>query len=135
MQSVMESVTVWMALMKKTAVRILADLLYLHDYITRNFLVCIHMYMYVYVGTRLCPFPGDKRCSSSHACIRSFQWCNNQLDCDDGSDENDCSKYFHICNYAPTYVTNIISVHMRYICTYMCSYVWYCYTCSKFNHQ
>ena len=45
-------------------------------------------------GTRSCPFPGDLRCNSSQACIRTSQWCNGRLDCDDGSDEDNCCKNY-----------------------------------------
>ena len=44
-----------------------------------------------------CPFPGDMRCNSSQACIRSDQWCNNEIDCDDESDESDCCKHYYNC--------------------------------------
>ena len=50
------------------------------------------------IGTRPCPFPGDLRCNSSQACIRSDQWCDNEIDCDDESDESDCCKH-HIASY------------------------------------
>ena len=49
--------------------------------------------MYV-IGAKACPFPGDLRCNNSQACIRSFQWCDNQIDCDDGSDEDNCCKHY-----------------------------------------
>ena len=55
----------------------------------------------MYIGDKPCPFPGDMRCNSSQGCIRSHQWCNNQLDCDDGSDEDYCCKHYvydHICD-------------------------------------
>ena len=39
---------------------------------------------------RTCPYPDDRRCASTQACIRSHQWCNNVVDCEDGSDEECC---------------------------------------------
>ena len=48
----------------------------------------------IYLGARPCPFSGDMRCNSSQACIRASLWCNNQIDCDDGSDEDNCCKNF-----------------------------------------
>ena len=42
------------------------------------------------IGNKACPFIGDMRCASSQACIRSYQWCNQEYDCDDGSDEEYC---------------------------------------------
>ena len=32
--------------------------------------------------------------NSSQACIRSDQWCNNQINCDDESDEENCCKHY-----------------------------------------
>ena len=42
-----------------------------------------------------CPFPEDLRCNTSQACIRYDQWCDSQMNCDDGSDEDNCCKYYH----------------------------------------
>ena len=49
----------------------------------------------IYVGAMPCPFPEDLRCNTSQACIRYDHWCNSQINCDDGSDEDNCCKHYH----------------------------------------
>ena len=70
------------------------------------------------LGARPCPFPGDLRCNSSQACVRTYQWCNNQINCDDGSDEDDCCKNFTFGKTCHTYVnsrlTNIV-IYLRFL--------------------
>ena len=39
------------------------------------------------------------RCTSSKACIRSYQWCNQKYDCEDGSDEEYCCMLQKLCTY------------------------------------
>ena len=59
-----------------------------------------HTYIYIYANTIYylllasipCPYSDDRRCNSSQACIRADQWCNQQVDCMDGSDEENCCK-------------------------------------------
>ena len=75
----------------------------LHAYYSNNCFVNIR----TCIGAKPCLFPGDMRCNSSQVCIRSDQWCNNQIDCDDESDESDCCKHY-------------IILCIRYACTYVC---------------
>ena len=77
----------------------------LYRYISCTYIIYVHLdncfvtnvHIYI-IGAKPCPFPGDLRCNSSQACVRYDQWCNNQIDCDDGSDEDNCCKHnvFHI---------------------------------------
>ena len=53
----------------------------------------------MHAGTIPCPFPEDFRCNSSQACIRYDQWRNNHIDCDDGSDEDNCCKHYTVIYY------------------------------------
>ena len=49
-------------------------------------------YLYIHVALKTCPYSDDRRCSTTQACIRSDRWCNNVVDCEDGTDE-ECCKY------------------------------------------
>ena len=77
---------------------------YIVCYVYRNIYVhssyviimCIILHNYIILGARPCPFPGDMRCNSTQACVRADQWCNNRIDCDDGSDEDNCCRDYFI---------------------------------------
>ena len=48
--------------------------------------------MYYYIASKPCPYPDDRRCNTSQACIRADKWCNQKIDCMDGSDEECCKS-------------------------------------------
>lgn len=48
------------------------------------------------LAPRLCPYDSDHRCGDGY-CIRSTGVCDTYLDCNDGSDEVNCSKHSVLC--------------------------------------
>ena len=48
--------------------------------------------LYYYIASKPCPYSDDRRCNTSQACIRHDRWCNQQIDCMDGSDEECCKS-------------------------------------------
>ena len=83
----------------------------------------------MYIGAKPCPFPGDMRCNSSQACIRSDRWCNNYIDCDDGSDEDNCCKHYvynhtiNVLNQACVTQSNYLCLKCLCVCVFVDVYV------------
>jgi len=57
--------------------------------------------LHTYIVHKPCPYGGDIKCNDTGVCIRSYDVCNGYANCNNGTDEENCSKciiiIMHIC--------------------------------------